>query len=95
MDLKTKIRQARKQATLSQQQLSQAIGVSDKAVSAYEVGRSSPPLKILEKISQATGKPISYFLNKESEAHPDSLLIKLEAIESELRNIRRLLQNDK
>lgn len=93
MDINLKIRQARKQASLSQQQLSQVIGVSDKAVSAYEVGRSTPPLKVLRKISLATKQSLTYFLDNHSQASPDQILAKLDAVEKELQQLRKLLHS--
>ena len=92
MELKDQIREARRQAKLSQQALSTVIGVSDKAVSAYEVGRSSPPLKVLRKISTATGKPMTYFIQNEEEASPDQILAKLSAVEEEIRKLREVLE---
>ena len=91
MDLKTKISQARKQANLSQQALGDIIGVSDKAVSAYEVGRSSPPIKVLEKISTATNKPLSYFIQNSPQATPDIIMEKLNEVGNQLDSIRKLL----
>lgn len=94
MDLTQKIRQARKEADLSQQDLSKAVGVSDKAISAYEVGRSSPPIKVLEKISAATGKPIKFFVEADqSETTPDQIIAKLDAVETELRLLRQAIQD--
>ncbi len=91
MDLPGKIRSARKQARLSQQELSEAIGVSDKAISAYEVGRSAPRLKVLTKISVATNQSLSYFLSNQPEEISDHILTKLTSIEQELKQLRQLL----
>jgi len=96
MDLKAKIRVARKEAGFSQQDLSDAIGVSDKAISAYEVGRSTPPIKVLERISSATEKPMGYFINvSDDETTMDQILAKLETIEREMVEIRKYLSEGK
>lgn len=91
MELNNKISLARKQANLSQQSLGKAIGVSDKAVSAYEVGRSSPPLKVLQKIADATGKPMSFFLQTSDMPTSDMILSKMEEVEKLLMEIREKL----
>ncbi len=94
MSLKQKISRARKNAGLSQQALGEIIGVSDKAVSAYEVGRSSPPLKILKKISRATHQSLSYFIENQPQTN-DQIITKLDAVERELKALRRQLQKTK
>ena len=43
-NLAKRIRNARENAHLSQQALGKGIGVSDKSISAFEKGRSQPPL---------------------------------------------------
>ena len=91
MELKDKIVQARKQAKLSQQILGQVVGVSDKAISAYEVGRSSPPIKVLRKISKATGQPLSYFLQPEEVGTQDMIFSKLDEVEKQLKALREEL----
>ena len=88
-ELALRIREARKNAHLSQDELGKYIGVSDKSVSAYEQGRSMPPINKLKKIAQWTNHPLSYFTQEEnSEA---LLASKLANIERELAEVKRLL----
>lgn len=86
-----RIREARNAAGLSQQQLASAVGVSDKTISAYEVGRVDPPLEALDYISQATGHPIIFFLGGEE----SNLEAKLEKIALELHGVKKALQEAK
>lgn len=89
--LGARIREARNNAGLSQQQLASAVGVSDKTISAYEVGRVDPPLEALDNISQATAHPIGFFLGGQE----SNIEAKLEKIASELQAIRRSFQDTK
>ncbi|HAV15593.1 MAG TPA: hypothetical protein DCX25_04665 [Candidatus Pacebacteria bacterium] len=78
-----RIREARNRAGLSQQQLASAIGVSDKTISAYEVGRVDPPLESLDKLSTVTKHPVGFFIGDVSsniEARLNSILFELEEI---------------
>lgn len=88
--LGAKIRKARKEAGLSQKDVSRALKVSDKAVSSYEVGRNQPSFQILKTISDITHKPISYFGN--SDTTDATLEEKLATIERELQEIKELLK---
>jgi transcriptional regulator with XRE-family HTH domain len=85
-----KIRDARQRSGFSQQQLANAIGVSDKTISAYEVGRVDPPLESLEKLSQATAHPIAYFIGDMA----SDIEAKLDRIARELTDIRQTLQQN-
>lgn len=94
MDLPRKIREARRAAGLSQQELSKELGISDKAISAYEVGRSSPPLKVLQKLSAATERPMYWFVADDSpEVSRAMLLEKHDAIEEELGLLRACIRD--
>ena len=87
--LGSKIKLARKAIQSTQSQLAQAVGVSDKSVSAYESGRISPPLEVLEKIANSTRHPMQYFVGDS----PDSnVLQKLNSIEELFTEIRDLLK---
>jgi transcriptional regulator with XRE-family HTH domain len=62
-----RIRTAREQSGLSQKKLGLALGLSDKAISAYEKGRTYPPVDTLVRIAEELGKPVTYFLSEENE----------------------------
>src|SRR5690554_3512966 len=82
-----RIREARQRSGMSQQQLANAIGVSDKTISAYEVGRVDPPLETLEKLSHATSHPIGYFVGDVQ----SNIEARLDRIANELAEIRKAL----
>ncbi|GIW60923.1 MAG: hypothetical protein KatS3mg087_1989 [Patescibacteria group bacterium] len=85
-----RIRLARKHLDLSQIELAQLVGVSDKAISSYEVGRAVPPLDILKKISEYTRKPVGYFFD-EPEERQSELRDRLERMQEELDELRKLV----
>lgn len=89
--LGNKIKNARKNIGLSQKELARYIKVSDKAVSSYEVGRISPPITILKKISLIVHKPLSYFDDKAS-LTKEELLQKLNQIEQDLKEVKQYLK---
>lgn len=92
-DLAKRIKSARSNAHLSQHELGDSIGVSDKSISAYEKGRSQPPLDNLQKIAEATAHPLSYFTDETTDA--SEITAKLQAIERELAEVKRLLKKAK
>lgn len=84
-----RIKEARLRNSMSQQQLADIVGVSDKTISAYEVGRVDPPLESLEKLSSATLHPIAYFIGDVQ----SNIEAKLDRIAHELSDIRQALQD--
>lgn len=89
-ELAKRIRRAREGAHISQLELGKAIGVSDKAISSYERGRSIPPFNKLKKIAQATEQPMDYFSgDPKLEA---TIVSKLSKVEKELAEIKKLLK---
>ncbi len=87
-----KIKTARKIKRITQEDLAQIIGVSDKSISAYESNRINPPLTVLEKIAKTTNQPVSYFLDETQES---SIMAKLRNVETELKEIKQLLKKIK
>ncbi len=88
--LATRIKTARKEARLSQQDLASGIGLSDKSISAYEQGRSTPPFSKLKQIAQVTDHPISYFTNAVTDHETiDTIIL---SIERELQEVKKLLK---
>lgn len=64
-DLGQKIREARREANLTQHQLGVLIGAREHDVNRWENGHHGPRGRDrLEKIARATGKPLSYFLDE-------------------------------
>jgi Zn-dependent peptidase ImmA (M78 family)/transcriptional regulator with XRE-family HTH domain len=59
----SKLRDARKVACMSQGDLSDLIGVSRQAVSAYEKGDKSPEPTTFQKIADALDQPVNFFTN--------------------------------
>jgi len=92
-ELAKRIKTARENAHLSQQALGRSIGLSDKSISAYEKGRSQPPLENLRKIADATQHPLTYFTQEEND--DSAIAAKLFAIERELAEVKRLLKKAK
>lgn len=90
VDISKRIRQARKEAHLSQQALAQAIGVSDKSISAYEKGRAVPSINKLKKIAAFTNQSLNFFT--EEKIAESIVSSKLNKIEQELKEIRKLLK---
>ncbi len=68
MDLKklvgVRIRQARRDADLNQQDAADRIGVSQGTWAGYEQGKINVPLDTLQRISEILGKPVEYFVTE-------------------------------
>jgi transcriptional regulator with XRE-family HTH domain len=92
-DLAKRIKNARVAARLSQADLASGIGVSDKSISAYEQGRSTPPFEKLKKIANVSNHPLAYFT--EDDNQEASISSKLASIERELTEVKELLKKVK
>ncbi|MDD4000267.1 MAG: helix-turn-helix transcriptional regulator [Bacilli bacterium] len=60
--LNERIKQLRKEKGLTQTQLADLLGVTDKAVSKWEVGEANPDISLLTKLSEIFGVSIDYLL---------------------------------
>ena len=88
-----KIRQAREEQGISQKDLGISLGLSDKAVSAYEACRTIPPLETLVRIAEELHKPIDYFINSKS---PDyTVETKLASLQSTVSQLLKEIQKIK
>jgi transcriptional regulator with XRE-family HTH domain len=58
-----KIKLARIELDMTQEDLAQAIAAKQKSISRYETGISMPSLETLDKIAKVLKKPFDYFLN--------------------------------
>lgn len=80
-----RIAQARDEAGLSQQELAERINLAQgQSISRYERGETEVPAKRLRRIAEATGKPMSFFVQEPDEVFtsPDRLSV----MENEARN---------
>jgi transcriptional regulator with XRE-family HTH domain len=59
-----KIKLARIEHEMTQDQLAEAIKAKQKSISRYETGTSVPSLETLEKIAKTLKKPFGYFLDE-------------------------------
>jgi transcriptional regulator with XRE-family HTH domain len=59
-----RIQRARESAGLSQGGLAAKVGLTQAALSNYELGKRRPSLANLEHIADSLGKPLSYFLEE-------------------------------
>ena len=89
--LALKIRRARKESKMSQKELGEALGISDKAISSYEQARAVPPIKTLQKIAKITRKPLGYFTATGESEVDYSVSAILSNIERELKEVKDLL----
>lgn len=64
-NLGDKIRLARVEKRLTQQQLADLSGTKQKSISRYETNQVEPSLRALQKIAQALERPISFFLEED------------------------------
>lgn len=85
-----RLREARKNAHISQLELGEKVGVSDKSISAYEQGRAEPPFQKLKKIAELTNQSITFFT--EQNTTTSSLEAKIAVLEKELAEVKELLK---
>ncbi len=95
-----RIKKAREVRGISQKKLGMSLGLSDKAISAYEAGRTYPPIDTLEKIAHELGKPIAYFLSEDISdsaivEHMDDLSTRIDQITKTLDELKKLFKSIK
>lgn len=61
---KGKIKQALKEAGLTQNDLAKKMNITQPTVNSFVNGRRNPTVKTLKKIAKATGKDMNYFFDK-------------------------------
>lgn len=66
----------RKEKGLTQEQLAEKLGVTNKAVSKWETGKSMPDLSIIQELCQILGVSLTTLLNGE-ENKEEELVLKL------------------
>jgi transcriptional regulator with XRE-family HTH domain len=92
-DLGKRIKIAREEAHMSQLQVGVSLGVSDKTISGYELGRIAPPVDKLMQLADLFKKPITFFLGADPREY--KVASRLRAVEVALRDIRKQLHEIK
>lgn len=64
-DIGRRIQKAREEAGLSQEELASALGITQSALSNYELGKRRLYLANLEQLATVLGRPLSYFMEEE------------------------------
>jgi len=64
IEIGKRIKQARKEANLSQAKLAELIEKERITVAEYESGKICPPLNVLERIAEKTSKTLTFFVEQ-------------------------------
>jgi transcriptional regulator with XRE-family HTH domain len=65
-DIGKRLQRAREEAQMSQEELAGLLGITQAALSNYELGKRRLYLQNLEQIASILNKPIAYFLEEET-----------------------------
>lgn len=91
-ELGRRIREARQEKRWKQKHLAAAVSVEPVTVSRWENGRHEPDIDMLERIAQATEKPVSFFLDdgavSPAVAAQAEVLAEVLAVREELSDLR-------
>ena len=73
------------------------LGLSDKAISAYESARITPPIQTLNKVAEYLKKPLSYFVDEHEESYSlqtrfASLEQNFEVMKDKFEDIKKMMQ---
>lgn len=63
--MKNRIRELRKEKNMTQEELSQLVGVSRQSIVAIETGKYNPSLKLAFKIAKKFGCPVEHVFYEE------------------------------
>lgn len=93
--LGAKLRKARENLDLTQEQLSNSVGLSSEFISLIEIGKRSPSLTSLKKIAGFLKKDMAYFLSEEENAF--NILMKERALDkkskAEIKKFRKYCED--
>lgn len=90
----TRLREARKQAKLTQEQLGNIIGCAKTTITGYETGKSEPSMAILSRIMDAVGVDANFIFQDEQQERQDVSATPQE-MENIIRKYRRLNEQSK
>ena len=84
MDFSTRVKALREDAGLTQAQLAEGLGLTNRAIGAWESGRSKPRLDKLTRLAEILGTTPDYLMNGDGPDHIDphatSVLVPMKAI---------------
>lgn len=83
------IKKIREEKNLSQERFGFKIGVTGKTISSYERGRSIPPLRILEQISEVYNVPLVKVRSKNKSELNDKIL----QVEETIKELKKLINS--
>lgn len=69
-----KIRQAIKEAGLTQQKLADKLGTTNPVVNVWVTGKRNPTTASIQKIAKATGKPYAYFVSENGDKNINNMV---------------------
>ncbi len=81
LELGLRIKRARGEVGVSQKELGDALELTDKAISAYEMGRAMPNVPQIRTMSKLLNKPVTYFVE------PVDVDAPLQRIEQEIESL--------
>jgi transcriptional regulator with XRE-family HTH domain len=90
LDLGQKIKEIREKKNLSQERFGKKIGKSGKTISAYEKGRCTPTLKVLDSISQVYDATFLHL----KESRKNQLWEKLKSMKTVMEELEATLLSD-
>lgn len=88
-DIGKRIQKAREESGMSQEELASALGITQSALSNYELGKRRLYLANLEQLANVLGRPLSYFMEEGPSA--DSSAVEKNATDEVTLEINRLL----
>ena len=59
-----RLKQARIDGNMSQEELAEAVGIDPRSISRYETGKSTPKLKVARRIAVALGVTVDWLSGK-------------------------------
>ena len=89
-----KIKQAVKEAGLTQKEIAAKMGISQPAFNGFVSGKNRPTARTLKKIARATGKDLSFFIpaplcDTELKNEVDLLRREIELLKKEVAELKR------
>ena len=91
------IAQCRKEKNMTQKQLAEVLGISDKAISKWETGRGLPEAGCMAPLSEALGISVNELLTgeripaEEYQERAEETMVALAEMKTEVKNLRKMV----